>query len=85
MTPKPPLFFFARFSFAHIVPIFFLHDICYSIIDDDVSNARLLHDFLHNCSERRSATPLSILFGNCVEEIAEKLIDTTSSRYIRDL
>ena len=63
----------ARFSFAHIVPIFFLK----TFVNDDASNARLLHDFLHNCSEGRLATSLSILFGNSVEKIAEKLSNTT--------
>ena len=52
-------------------PNLFPEDICYSIVDDDASNARWLHGFLHNYSAGRFATSLSILFGNCVEKIAE--------------
>ena len=66
-------------------PNLFLEYICYSIVDDDASNARLLHGFLHNYSAGRFATSLSILFGNCVEKIAEKLLNTTGIRHIRDL
>ena len=50
------------------------------IVDEDASNTRLLHDFLHNCSEGRFATSLSILFGNCVEKIAENDRHQTYSR-----
>ena len=66
-------------------PNLFPEDICYSIVDDDASNARLLHGFLHNYSAGRFATSLSILFGNCVEKIAEKLLNTTGIRHIWDL
>ena len=66
-------------------PNLFLEYICYLIVDDDASNARLLHGFLHNYSAGRFATSLSILFGNCVEKIAEKLLNTTGIRHIRDL
>ena len=52
-------------------------DVGYSIVDDDTSHACLWHDFLHNCSEGKFATALSILFGNCVEKMGEKLINTT--------
>ena len=66
-------------------PNLFPEDICYSIVDEDASNARLSHGLLHNYSAGRFATSLSILFGNCVEKIAEKLLNTTGIRHIRDL
>ena len=66
-------------------PNLFPEDICYSIIDDDASDARLSHGLLHNYSAGRFATSLFILFGNCVEKIAEKLLNTTGIRHIRDL
>ena len=66
-------------------PNLFPEDICYSIVDDDASNARLSHGLLHNYSAGRFATSLSIPFGNCVEKIAEKLLNTTGIRHIRDL
>ena len=56
--------------FGFTCPLGFAHEGSYST--DDTSHARLWHDFLHNCSEDRFATSLSILFGNCIEEIGVK-------------
>ena len=53
------------------------------IVDDDASNARLLHDFLRNCSECKFATSHCILFGSCVEKVVEKSINTTANNGLR--
>ena len=62
---------------------YFTKDICYLIVDDDASNARLLYDFLRNCSGCKFATSHCILFGSCVEEVVEKLINTTANNGLR--
>ena len=86
LIPKPPLFFFVRFSSAHTVPIFFLRTvvirllrmmplipICYMIFSTTAARVNSL-----------LPSPFSLI-RNCVEKMAEKLIDTTGIRLIRDL
>ena len=64
-------FLLDSFEFGTQRPNLFSNDIYYSVVHNNTANARFLKDLLHDCSEGRLATTLFILFGNCVEEIAE--------------
>ena len=81
---ETPTFLLDSFELGKQRPTLFSKGIYDSVFRKNTANARFLKDFLHDCSEGRLATTLFILFGNCVEEIAESLIKTTGIRYMRD-